>query len=80
MLAGLSVRPARPAHAMKPPGLRVDEPGIDVRGNDQHRVQERPVQEGVQEPMTEAPCIDEPVNWARRNEQLHQVEAYFSIV
>jgi hypothetical protein len=80
MLAGLSVRPARPAHAMKPPGLSVDEPGSDERENDQQRVQERHVQEGVQEPLTEAPCIDEPVNRARRNEQLHQVDAYFSVV
>jgi hypothetical protein len=81
MLAGLGFRPAKPAHAMKPPPPRVDEPGIDERHDDQHQVYDQHhVQEPVQEPTTEAPCVDEPVTRARRNETLHQVDAYLSVV
>jgi hypothetical protein len=80
MLAGLGVRPAKPAHAMRPPAPRVDERGTDDRDADERPDDQHPVREPVQEPITAAPCLDEPATRSRRNAQLHQVDAYLSVV
>jgi hypothetical protein len=80
MLAGLSGRPAKPAHATRPPASRVDEPGTDDRHADELHAEQHHVQERVQGPSTAAPFIDGPASRVRRNEQLHQVDAYLSVV
>ena len=65
MLAGLGTRPAKPEHATTPPAPRVDLPPVDP-------------------PSPEEPA--DPPRWtgpsyrSRRNQQLHQLDAYLTVV
>ncbi len=70
MLAGLGTRPVKPVHATAPPAPRVGQPQLDEPGPD------RP---GGQEPVDPPPWAP-PFPRARRNQQLHQLDAYLTVV
>jgi hypothetical protein len=65
MLAGLGTRPAKPEHATAPPAPRVDLPRLDP-----------PCPEEPAEP----PRWTEPSPRLRRNQYLHQLDAYLTVV
>jgi hypothetical protein len=70
MLAGLgTARPAKPLHALKPPPHPPVEPWVEFP---------------AVEPWVEAPAArphwDDPTPRLRRNERLHQLDAYLSVV
>ncbi len=75
MLAGLGTRPAKPVHATAPPVPRVGQPHLDEPRLDRPGLP-RP---GEQEPVDPA-GRPAPFPRARRNQHLHQLDAYLTVV
>jgi hypothetical protein len=65
MLAGLGTRPAKPEHATTPPATRVDLPRLDPPSSEE---------------PADPPRWTEPSPRPRRNQQLHQLDAYLTVV